>query len=66
LIGKRADYLTAPGARTLAQRIEAYWAQQGLRVLPWVERLGPGVKDGEGIYMVRSGMVNGMPQMGVR
>lgn len=58
---RRPDYLTANGARALAQKIETYWALKGARVKTRVEPLRE-VRDREHTaHVVRSDMVNGEP-----
>lgn len=54
------DSLTYDGARRLCHVIEAYWADQGLKVVCHVDEVKNG-KLQDAIYCVRSDMLNGHP-----
>ena len=55
------DHCTAPGARALAKRLRGYWAKLGYRVNTSIEPLGGSGKKLQGLYAVRSDMVDGWP-----
>jgi len=50
----RQDNMSHDGAERLARVIRHYWATEGFYVFPTVER-------SEGVWVVRSNMVNGFP-----
>ena len=58
LLGDHKDFLTAKGARAIADHINTYWREQGVAgiVAYPVQRIG---SDGE--WDVRSNMVDGKP-----
>ncbi len=67
------DHTTAAGAARLAERIAAYWRQQGFanRVRVWVEPIwdgGPDPRKAGGVthsdLAVRSNLVGGLPPAG--
>jgi hypothetical protein len=55
------DNLCEVGARDLARRIASYWAAQGHRVSTWIEPIRGIIKSNDKIYVVRSGLIGGLP-----
>jgi hypothetical protein len=57
------DWLKAGAAQDLAQQITDYWAAQGKTVTTKIEGYGPINERGtHSVFVVRSNMINGMPQ----
>lgn len=57
-----ADFTSRDGAAALKEKIEAYWAERGMRVMLTLQNVGfhPAIRAAR--YDVRSDMINGLPR----
>lgn len=59
------DWLSESGAHRQAEIIRGYWRVRGYHVNVWVELAEDArkdvIKNGHGVYAVRSNLVNGLP-----